>query len=186
MQASKILELYRTRGDLAYEGEGVTQLQHAWQCGRIAERAGATPELQLACWLHDLGHLMSSRSGTPTLAGVEERHEEIGAAVLLPIFGAQVSEPVALHVAAKRYLVATRPDYAHLLSPDSRRSLALQGGPMTVPDCMRFATLDHAAESVRLRVWDDHAKNPALQPVSAEVAITSLVNLMDAVFERHG
>jgi predicted HD phosphohydrolase len=186
MQASKILELYRTRGDLAYDGDGVTQLQHAWQCARIAERAGATPELQLACWLHDLGHLMSSRSGTPTLAGVEERHEEIGAAVLLPIFGAQVSEPVALHVAAKRYLVAARPEYSNVLSPDSRRSLALQGGPMAVEDCMRFVTMDHAAEAVRLRVWDDHAKNPLLHPVSADIAVTGLANLMDVVFERHG
>ena len=186
MRTSEIIELYRLRGDLAYEGEGVTQLQHAWQCGRIAERAGATPELQLACWLHDLGHLMSVRDGTPTLAGVEERHEKIAAEVLLPIFGAQVSEPVALHVAAKRYLVATRPDYSNLLSPDSRRSLALQGGPMGIADCAQFATVHHAAEAVRLRVWDDHAKNPALRPVSTEVAVTGLANLMDVVFERHG
>jgi predicted HD phosphohydrolase len=186
MRATDILERYRLRGGLAYEGEGVTQLQHAWQSGQLAKRSAAAPELQLAAWLHDLGHLVSDIEGTPTLAGVDDRHEALGAVVLLRAFGLEVSGPVALHVDAKRFLVACRPGYADLLSPDSRRSLALQGGPMGPTAWMQFAKTCFAADAVRLRVWDDHAKVASLQPVSTEAALSELARLMDAVSERGG
>jgi predicted HD phosphohydrolase len=183
MRTADILDRYHRLGGIAYEGEGVTQLQHAWQCGELARQAGAAPRLQLAAWLHDLGHLVSGLEGTPTLAGVDDRHEALSAAVLLPIFGAEVSEPVALHVDAKRYLVANRPRYADSLSPDSRRSLALQGGPMRPQDCIRFGQALYAADAVRLRIWDDRAKVATLHPVSPEAALLELARLIDAVLE---
>src|SRR3974390_1151955 len=185
MRLSEILDRYRLDGHIAYDGECVTQLQHAWQCGEVAKRAGATPELRLPCWLHDVGHLLPGRPGTPTFEAVDDRHEALGAAVLLPLFGAQVSEPVALHVDAKRYLVATRPDYFDVLSPDSRRSLKLQGGPLGVQACMLFANSLYAIDAVRLRVWDDHAKVTTLHPSSTEAALEQLRRLMGDVLERH-
>ena len=123
-----LLALDEQGGDLVYAGESVTQLMHAWQCGRLAEKSGASAPLQLARWLHDLGHLWVNLEGTPTLHCHDDFHEQVDAEVLLPVFGAAVSEPVRLHVQTKRYLVSTRETYARKLSPDSVRSMQLQGG----------------------------------------------------------
>ena len=177
----EILALYRSRGALAYDGEGVTQLQHGWQCARLARLAGAMAALQLAAWLHDLGHLMTGWEGSPTLHGLDDAHESLGARVLTPIFGSAVGVPVALHVAAKRCLVGSQPGYRESLSPDSVRSLALQGGPMSLAECEDFVARPHAREALRLRVWDDRAKEPGLQPPDEETALEELAALMRRV-----
>jgi predicted HD phosphohydrolase len=78
-----LLSLYEHGGDHFYAGESVTHLMHAWQCGRLAEKSGANPALQLASWLHDVGHLWVDLEGTPTLRGQDDVHESIGAQVLL-------------------------------------------------------------------------------------------------------
>ena len=173
-----ILALYVQRGDLAYEGEGVNQLQHAWQCGQLARRAGAAPTLQLAAWLHDVGHLMTALPGSPTLAGIDDRHETVAAVRLEPLFGRAVAGPVALHVDAKRYLIARRPEYAGRLSADSVRSLALQGGPMKDFEANRFETRAYAQDALRLRSWDDAGKVGRWQPASADDALRDLGMLM--------
>ncbi|NVO05915.1 MAG: phosphohydrolase [Rhodoferax sp.] len=158
MKQAHILELFRAKGDLAYEGEGISQIAHGWQCGQLALQAGASVELQLASWLHDIGHLLSDLQGTPTLQGMDDRHENTGADLLETIWGPAVSEPVRLHVAAKRYLVATYPAYRARLSEDSLRSLALQGGPMAVDECVRFQAGPYALDAQQLRSWDDSGK----------------------------
>jgi predicted HD phosphohydrolase len=61
-------------------------------------------------------------------------------------------------VDAKRYLCATREGYHDALSEDSKRSLALQGGIFTAEQCERFVRRPGAAEAIRVRVWDDLAK----------------------------
>ena len=71
-----------------------------------------------------------------------------------------MSEPVRLHVPAKRYLVATQPGYAEALSSDSVRSLALQGGPMSPAEIADFDRLPFAEEAKRLRRFDEAAKDP--------------------------
>jgi phosphonate degradation associated HDIG domain protein len=176
IDAQGIAALFARRGHLAYEGECVTQWQHAWQCGQLALRAGATPELQLAAWLHDLGHLLTGAEGTPTLHGHDDRHEVIAARLLQPLFGAAVAEPVGLHVEAKRFLVKSSPGYQRRLSEDSVRSLALQGGAMSEGECADFLNRPHADDAVRLRAWDDCAKEPALQaPPGAEADLLALM-----------
>jgi phosphonate degradation associated HDIG domain protein len=164
MDTASVIDLYLRLGDLAYQGEGITQWQHAWQCGELARQAGATPALQLAAWLHDIGHLMSGLEGTPTMQGHDDRHEALGAHALSKRFGPAVAAPVALHVEAKRYLVAAKPGYRERLSPDSVRSLALQGGPMDVAACAAFLRQPFSADAVRLRAWDEAGKNPQWQP----------------------
>ncbi len=179
MTADEIADLYARRGGLAYDGEGITQWQHAWQCGQLALQAGAPPALQLAAWLHDLGHLMTGLGGTPTLQGHDDRHEAIAARALAPLFGPAVAEPVALHVQAKRYLVAAKPGYRERLSPDSVRSLALQGGPMNAADCAGFLRQPFSADAVRLRAWDEAAKQPAwLPPAGAAAALAALMKTL--------
>jgi phosphonate degradation associated HDIG domain protein len=181
MTPEQITALFAERGHLSYEGEGITQLQHAWQCGRLARQARATAELELAAWLHDLGHLMTGLADTPTRRGIDDAHEALAAQALTGLFGAAVAEPVALHVRAKRHLVAAQPGYARTLSPDSVRSLALQGGPMTPRESRDFLALPHAQEALRLRVWDDRAKAPEQHPASTAQALTELAAAMRAV-----
>ncbi len=175
-----VLALYARHGGIAYAGEGVTQWQHAWQCGRLAQQAGATPPLQAAAWLHDIGHLLDGDSGTPTLHGVDDRHEARAAALLEPLFGAAVAGPVALHVQAKRYLVGTHAGYAERLSADSRRSLALQGGPMTADEAASWLAQPYAPDALRLRVWDDLAKDGAARPDDDAQARAGLAALLAA------
>jgi gamma-butyrobetaine dioxygenase len=72
--------------------------------------------------------------------------------------GPEVTEPVRLHVAAKRCLCGTDPGYYGLLSAASRRTLSVQGGPMSRERAGRFAATPFARQAVRGRRWDDSAK----------------------------
>ncbi len=176
-----IVELMRHRGGLAYAGEGVTQLQHAWQCGQLALQAGASDALCLAAWLHDLGHLLSPLPGTPTLLQHNDEHEVTAGELLCQTFGPAVGMPVRWHVQAKRYLVALHPVYRQRLSADSLRSLALQGGPFSVEQVLNFRSLPWADDALRLRAWDDVGKLVHWQPASTEAALGELADLLDRV-----
>src|SRR5262249_42447394 len=83
-------------------------------------------------------------------------------------FGPDVTEPVRLHVAAKRYLCAVEPGYAMTLSPASVYTLGVQGGPMDEQDARHFAASPYAEAACRLRRWDDAAKNPNARPAAFE------------------
>ncbi len=182
--AKSLLAVYQTQGHRMYDGEPVTQLEHAWQCGFLAEKSGAHQALLLASWLHDVGHLWVNAEGSPTLRGENDAHEAVAARLLMPLFGPAVAEPVRLHVAAKRYLVSTRPTYGNKLSSDSVRSLALQGGPMSEEECAKFELEPYFLDALKLRVWDDLAKNSSWLEVSREEAIEQLRTLMDSVSNR--
>jgi predicted HD phosphohydrolase len=73
LSLDEIAALFAARGDRMYSGEPVTQLQHALQCGQLAEQDGASDELVVAAFLHDLGHLINDQGETPTLRGVDDR-----------------------------------------------------------------------------------------------------------------
>jgi predicted HD phosphohydrolase len=178
MTRTDVLSLFDHKGDIAYDGEGISQLAHAWQCGQLALMAGASPALQLASWLHDLGHLLSTLPGTPTLHGLDDRHEATGAACLRPLWGDAVAEPVRLHVDAKRYRVSKQPQYLASLSEDSRRSLALQGGPMRDAQCLAFEANLYFLDAQRVRTWDDLGKRPDGFAVSRAAALQTLHALM--------
>jgi phosphonate degradation associated HDIG domain protein len=150
--------LYERQGGRAYEGEGVTQLEHALQSAHNAEREGAPPELVCAALLHDIGHLLNDKGDTPTLRGIDDVHQYAALPFLRPYFPESVLGPIRLHVDAKRYLCATRPDYYERLSEDSKRSLELQGGVFSAAEAERFIRQPHAAEAIRVRLWDDAAK----------------------------
>ena len=94
----------------------------------------------------------------------DARHGRAGAQWLSQWFGEPVTEPVRLHVAAKRYLCATEPGYFARLSAESVRTLALQGGPMTPGQAAAFEALPFARDAVAVRRWDDEAKDPAVTP----------------------
>lgn len=178
---TNLLALYRERGALSYQGEGVSQLQHAWQCGQLARQAGASEPLQLASWLHDVGHLLAGLDGTPTLRGVDDQHETLGANLLEALFGPAVAEPVRLHVQAKRYLVAAHPGYRDKLSIDSVRSLALQGGAMGAHEAAAFCAMPYAQDAQRLRAWDDQAKRRGWFNEGPQQALQELRQLLQSI-----
>lgn len=153
--------LFERHGQAAYEGgrrEPVSALAHALQCAQLAEWAHADESLVAAAFLHDIGHFVAAEVDDAT----DDRHEDIALPLLAARFGPEVLEPIRLHVAAKRWLVATDPAYLATLSPASVHSLALQGGPMDEDEVARFEAMPHAMEAVQLRRWDDLAKTPGL------------------------
>jgi gamma-butyrobetaine dioxygenase len=150
-----ISELFAGPGARDYLGEPVTIGAHMLQAGALAESAGAANPLVAAALLHDIGHLRGD--GDPG-------HGEAGARWLSQWFGEAVTEPVRLHVAAKRYLCAVEPGYFGLLSAESVRTLALQGGPMTAAEVAAFEALPYAGDAVAVRGWDDAAKDPGVAP----------------------
>ena len=158
MVVDQIVSLYEAKGARAYEGEGVTQLEHALQSAHLAERQAAPPELVCAALLHDLGHLLNDRGETPTLRGIDDLHQYAALPFLRALFPEAVLGPIRLHVDAKRYLCATRRGYYEQLSEDSKRSLQLQGGVFSAADAERFIGQPYASDAVRVRLWDDAAK----------------------------
>ena len=148
-------KLFAGPGAQDYLGEPVTIGEHMRQAGALAEAAGAQSPLVAAALLHDIGHLRSE---------ADSRHGEAGARWLSRWFGEAVTEPVRLHVAAKRYLCAAEAGYFGLLSAESARTLSLQGGPMSAAETAAFEALPHARDAVAVRRWDDQAKDPAVTP----------------------
>ena len=155
-----IFERFDRHGGNSYGGERVRQLEHALQCAALAEEEGAESALVTAALLHDIGHLIHDLGDTPAARGIDDRHELLGREFLSRWFGEAVTEPVRLHVNAKRYLTATDPGYFATLSAGSVRSLELQGGPFTAGLASSFIALPHATDAVRLRRWDEAAKVP--------------------------
>lgn len=156
--AARLADILEGKGQRRYGLSGVNQLQHALQAALLAENAGCAPSLIAAALLQDIGHMVHGLGEDPAADGVDDRHEALGHAYLTPLFGAEVCEPVRLHVAAKRYLCGTEPDYFSRLAPDSVRSLALQGGPMSRGEAAAFRALPFAEDAVKLRRFDEGAK----------------------------
>ncbi|RZL92109.1 MAG: phosphohydrolase [Variovorax sp.] len=154
-----IVGLLQAKGHAQYDGEPVTQLEHALQSAHLAEEEGAGSALITAALLHDLGHLLHDFGGTPTQEGLDDLHQYRCLPFLRPLFGPATLEPIRLHVNAKRFLCAREPGYLEALSPDSKRSLALQGGVFSEVEAKEFEALPHAMDAVRLRRWDDTAKS---------------------------
>lgn len=158
----RIIELFHANGNSQYGHEAVTQLQHGLQAALLAEQEGASSELIAASLLHDVGHLLHDLPDDAPDQGIDDRHEVLGERWLEKHFTQAVVEPVRLHVDAKRYLCAVEADYFSRLSPPSVQSLHLQGGPMNQAEVADFRTHPFHADAVRLRRWDDLAKDPAL------------------------
>jgi gamma-butyrobetaine dioxygenase len=149
----EIEAIYARHGTENY-GEGVTMLQHSLQTAALAAHEGANDALIIAALLHDIGHFLQP---TDDSYGYH-RHDQSGGQWLARHFAPEVSEPVRLHVAAKRYLCAAEPGYHARLSPASVYTLSKQGGPMSVDEAKAFVANPHAEAAARLRRWDDGGK----------------------------
>ena len=152
----------RQRSMSQYGREAVTQQEHALQAAFFAETSGVSSSLVAAALLHDVGHLLHHLDDDAPERGIDDQHETLAAQWLERRFGPEVVEPVRLHVAAKRFLCATEPDYMAQLSPASLVSLRLQGGVMSDDEVKLFRSHPFCEAAVALRRWDDAAKQPQL------------------------
>jgi len=158
-----LIELLERHGSERYGGEAVNQRQHALQCATLAEADGCAPSLVAATLLHDIGHLVHHLGEDCASRGIDDAHEYRGERLLAEHFLPAVVEPVRLHVEAKRYLCYAEDGYWDALSPASKRSLELQGGPFNAHQAEAFLCHDHAEDAVQLRRYDERGKDPALQ-----------------------
>ena len=151
--------LYDRYGQNAYT-EACSKLSHMEQCATAALEQGESEELQLAAFLHDIGHLLAEHRQ------IEERddlgfynHSELGADYLEELgFEPEIVHLVRFHVQAKRYLAAVDSDYMARLSAASRATLEQQGGPMNRREIASFAEQSGLASLLRLRRFDDLGK----------------------------
>jgi phosphonate degradation associated HDIG domain protein len=176
LSLTELVRLYATHGERNY-GEDVTQMEHALQTAALAEAHGCAPSLIAASLLHDVGHLFE---GEAEVAGftLDHRHQDTGAKALSSLFTEAVWQPVALHVAAKRYLCFKDAHYFETLSPASQRSLGLQGGPFTATEAESFESMPYWRDAVALRRFDDMGKREEISPRSFEAFMPLLHNLL--------
>jgi len=168
----EIQEIFEKGGAEAYFGERVTQLQHALQSAHRATEAGADNEMVVAALLHDVGHLLGGNIHAEI--GVIDHDSSCIDWLQARGFSPRLIALVSGHVRAKRYLVATRPDYRAKLSEASKKTLELQGGPMNGVEVREFEEDPHFREMLRLRAWDEQAKDPEAVVPGLEVYVDQI------------
>jgi predicted HD phosphohydrolase len=164
-----ILQLFAKRGAEEYMGEPVSMAQHMEQSAACAVVHGADDELIIAALLHDIGHFVGDFPIDALENGIDNLHEDAGAQFLAPYFPAAVTEPIRLHVAAKKYLCAADTSYMQRLSAASIQSLEVQGGPMNETEIDEFESNPYYQLAVKVRIYDDDGKVAGLdiKPVAA-------------------
>ena len=156
-------DIFERCGDAEYLGEPVTMAQHMLQGATIAENNKMDEDIIVAALLHDIGHF-TSEFGTFSINDTQDRfHEEAGAKVLEEFFPSLITDCVRYHVAAKRYLCATKPAYFNRLSTASIHSLNLQGGPMNNDEVKAFEENPNLAKIIQVRYLDEAAKDPDME-----------------------
>ena len=174
-------DIFERRGAESYLGEQVTMSEHMLQGAQLAEQAGADDEVIAGALLHDIGHYTNEFPEDAQDRGIDNHHDEAGARVLEEFFPAIVTDCVRHHVAAKRYLCATDPDYFAKLSDASVLTLKLQGGPMDEDEVAGFAKNPNLDAILQVRIWDDRGKVPG----HATPPFSHYAPMLQRVVDRH-
>lgn len=155
--------IFDRRGGEEYLGEDVTMAEHMLQGATIAEQNGQSEEIIVGALLHDIGHF-TSEFGTYHPDDTEDRHhEDAGAEVLEQFFPSVITDCVRFHVAAKRYLCATKPSYFDRLSAASVHTLELQGGPMSADEVAVFEKNPNLKQIIAVRYLDEAGKRAGME-----------------------
>ena len=176
----EVFSLYEKFGDEDYIGEPVSQLEHMSQAAALAQAEGYDDEVILAAFFHDIGHLCADADEAGSMDGMGNiDHEQLGADYLLERgFSERVANLVQGHVIAKRYLTYKYPEYYNRLSDASKATLEFQGGVMTEDEAADFELNPDAELIVRLRYWDDMAKEMNVPVINIDylksIALTHL------------
>ena len=157
---NKLGDLFAAIAGTSYLGEPVTVAEHMLQSAACARRDGADDALVAAALLHDVGYYVDPAPDNENETDLRKRHDLAAARILAPVLPAGVTEPIRLHVDAKRYLCAIEPAYYDKLSDASKHTMRLQGGVMNADQAKAFASEPYCEDAVRLRRWDDEGKAP--------------------------
>lgn len=159
-----IFGLYEKFGSEEY-GEQVSQLMHMMQSANYAAQQGATDELVIAAFLHDIGHFLEN-AGSMEGYGSHD-HDQLGGQYLMSKgFSSHIAKLVSSHVQVKRYLTFKDAGYYEQLSEASRITLGFQGGAMNASEAAEFEADPMKADYIKIRMWDDLGKDvgvPVLQ-----------------------
>lgn len=162
---SEIRQLFESQGDSEYYGENVSQYEHAAQAAVLAKRQGYDEEVQIAAFLHDIGHLFPAQTEEELMEVYGRKDHESVAADWLRERG--FSEKIAIlvenHVNAKRYLTYIDEDYYEALSEASKQTLIFQGGRMTENEAVNFKQNPYFELIIKMRRWDEAAKVEAMK-----------------------
>ena len=156
----KLDALFAAIAGTSYLGEPITVAEHMLQSAACARRDGADDALIAAALLHDVGYYVDPAPDNANETDRSKRHDLAAARILAPVLPAGVTEPIRLHVDAKRYLCAIEPAYYDKLSDASKHTMRLQGGVMKADETEAFAGEAYCEDAVRLRRWDDEGKTP--------------------------
>ena len=166
---AQVFALYERHGAADYIGEPVSQIEHMSQAAQLAMAEGFDDEVVLAAFFHDIGHICGQGGENMGGYGVVS-HERLGADYLRRAgFSERLAKLVEYHVQAKRYLTFSQPDYYDRLSEASRRTLGYQGGVMTADEALAFEQDPLCAVSLRMRHWDEQAKDMHVPVLDLEV-----------------
>jgi phosphonate degradation associated HDIG domain protein len=161
----EIRQLFDSQGDSEYYGENVSQYEHAAQAAILAKRQGYDEEVQIAAFLHDIGHLFPAQTEEELMEVYGRKDHESVAADWLRERG--FSEKTAIlvenHVNAKRYLTFIDEDYFAALSEASKQTLIFQGGRMTEKEAKEFEKNPYHELIIKMRRWDEAAKVEAMK-----------------------
>ena len=159
----RLQKLFEYGAAKSYGSQEIGMCDHMLRTAALAKQDNAPDTLVAAALLHDVGHFLvdysptyeDARHAAMLDASRDKRHEVVGAAFLKPFFGPAITEPIRLHVSAKRYLSAVDPNYQKGLTATTQHTLKLQGGPMTAAEVADFRSNPYGEASARLRRYDD-------------------------------
>jgi len=162
------------RGQSNYD-ESVTQIAHALQCAELAANGNCGDHVVTAALFHDIGHLLLDEHDAQSgFLNTDLNHEEAGANLLEDFFPTTVTEPIRLHVPAKRYLCSTDPDYYEKLSAASKRSFEVQGGNLSDDEQQHLEANPGLSVALTLRRFDDLGKQSSHEPPNIHTYTTTV------------
>ncbi|WP_300732669.1 phosphonate degradation HD-domain oxygenase [Pseudomonas sp.] len=176
---AQVFALYEQFGTDDYIGEPVSQLEHMSQAAQWALAEGHDDEVVLAAFFHDIGHLCVKDAPNMDGYGVVS-HEQLGADYLRRAgFSERLAKLVEYHVQAKRYLTLRQPGYYDLLSEASLKTLGYQGGVMSEAEADAFEQDPLCSLSLRLRHWDEHAKQRHVPIIELQLLKAKALKLLN-------
>lgn len=155
---NSIINLYIEQGHKKYDSH-ITHLEHALQTTEIAKKNGESEEFQLACFFHDIGHLLLDENNSNNeFLKKDLKHETIGFKYLYKNFNKDITDPIMYHVLAKRYLCTIDNNYYESLSIASKKSFQIQGGKIDDDFLKKLENNDKFKNAVKLRKYEDISK----------------------------
>ena len=173
-----IRNLFNKYGADDYIGEEISQLSHSIQAAMQAEKETDNVEIIIAALLHDIGHLIGLEKNLDSMDNLGiTNHESIGAKYALSIgLSTLTSDLIEGHVRTKRYLVSTDSNYFNSLSDASKQTFNYQGKYMTLAEIKYFKENPNFHWHLRMRYWDDHAKDTNIKLKSLDYFLKKIEN----------